>query len=122
MVVYATFHSYGNLVLFPFSYHIDALIVNHEENRALGEAFSDAVEAYSGNTYRVGSSAQILYTSNGNAKDYAGGAHAARISYTIELPGGGNAGFDIPAYRIYGVVTETFAGIKVFAQFAENAE
>jgi carboxypeptidase O len=121
LVVYATFHSYGNLVLFPYSYHIDALIVNHEENRALGEEFAAAVKAFSGTEYRVGSSAQILYTSNGNSKDYAGAAHSARISYTIELTGGGAAGFDLPATEIYNVVTETFEGVKVLAHFTGTA-
>jgi hypothetical protein len=43
------------------------------------------------------------------------GAQKCLHAYTIELPGGGDFGFDLPVDRILPVATETWEAIKVLA-------
>lgn len=39
------------------------------------------------------------------------------LTFVIELPGGGNFGFDLPASRIGSVVNETWQGILVLQDY-----
>lgn len=63
-----------------------------------------------GTIFRVGNAADLLYTAYGGGSDYAAGQIG--MSATIELPGGGDAGFDLPASRIESVVQETWMGLE----------
>lgn len=42
------------------------------------------------------------------------------LAYTVELPGGGSFGFDMPPSRIQSTVTELFEGIRVYGQYVAN--
>jgi hypothetical protein len=59
----------------------------------------------------------ILYAdlAYGGTSDWVYGALDILVSFTIELPGGGIVGFDLPPEHILPVVTETWEAIKVFA-------
>lgn len=76
----------------------------------MGNSFADAVRSVNGTVYRVGNAAMLLYTAYGGGSDY--GASQTGMSATIELPGGGSAGFDLPADRIESVVQETWMGLE----------
>jgi Zinc carboxypeptidase len=121
IIIYAAMHSYGNYVLYPYSYALDTLVSNWEENQAAGDAFADAVFAVNGQAYQVGNTAHVLYPSNGSSKDYAAYDHSIRIAYTIELNGGGAEGFDLPPEEIYKSVTEVFQGFRALAAFTANS-
>ncbi|RZC35009.1 Peptidase M14 and/or Propep M14 domain containing protein [Asbolus verrucosus] len=113
---YLTLHSYGQYLLYPWGYS-DALCDNWRELDALGNQVNDAIAAVSGTTYTVGSSTHVLYAAAGASDDWAMGGAGIDIVYTIELPGGGWYGFDLPASRILPVCIETFEGFKVYADY-----
>lgn len=70
--------------------------------------------------FRVGNAADLLYTAYGGGSDYAAST-GIEISATIELPGGGDYGFDLPASRIQSVVQETWMGLEEIIHFiADN--
>lgn len=82
----------------------------------MGEQFADAIRAVRGTNYRVGNSASLLYITYGDSKDYAA-TLGIPLTYILELPGGGNNGFDLPPENITDVVFETLHGFKVFGQY-----
>lgn len=89
---------------------------NWEQQRYAGQLFANAVLNATGTIYRVGTSPEILYSSYGTSKDYAA-INDIDLAYTIELPGGGTAGFDIEVERIDEVVKETFIGLHAMLHY-----
>lgn len=73
-----------------------------------------------GSDYLLGNAAIDLYLSSGISVDYAAGAAKIPYAYTIELPGGGSQGFDIPPSRILGVVKETQPGLVALGRYIKN--
>lgn len=63
--LYLSTHTYGNLVLWPFGFAFDLYIKNHKDHHELGLRFANAIKEATGTDYRVGNSADILYTANG---------------------------------------------------------
>ena len=55
----------------------------------------------------------------GGSDDWVKGVGHVDLSYTLELPGGGNYGFDLPRSEIKHVVRETFEGIKVYGKYID---
>lgn len=117
--LYLTFHSYGNYLLYPWGY-TSALPDDVAVLDELGQRVASAIAAVSGTRYTVGSSTNVLYAAAGGSDDYVKGVGGVALSYTIELPGGGTWGFDLPTARILPVVTETFEGVREYHAFIEE--
>lgn len=111
--LYLAMHSYGQWLLYPWGYTYDPPD-NVEELHQVGVQAADAIEAVYGTRYVTGNSAALLYFAAGASDDWFKAIAGAPLSYTVELPGGGNQGFDLPASRIQPVVTETWPGIVAF--------
>lgn len=111
---YLTLHSFGAYLIYPWGYDvIDA--PNVEELFAVGKAGFDAIFMHSGRRYSVGNSAELMYPAAGASDDYAYAEAEARISITMELPGGGT-GFDPPPSSIKSYVEESWIGIAAMAE------
>lgn len=117
--LYLTFHSYGNYLLYPWGYTSD-LPDDWEVLEALAQEVGAAIQAVDGTRYTIGSSTNVLYAAAGGSDDWVKGVGGVNLSYTIELPGGGSFGFDLPAARIAPVVYETFQGVKAYQSFVER--
>lgn len=91
------------------------MISNWEDHENIGQEFAQAIYNASGTRYTVGNSAIALYPAAGASDDFAASV-GIPLSYTLELPGGGNYGFDIPAERIQDVVQETMHGLLVLIE------
>jgi len=104
-------HSYGQYFLYPWGYEFDSYIDNWEDHEIVGQRFANAIYNVNGTTFLVGNAAMLLYTAYGGGSDYAA-FQGIEISSTIELPGGGDYGFDLPASRIIPVVEETWMGLE----------
>lgn len=111
--LYVTFHSYGHYILYPWGY-TTAPPEDQDVLDALGRRVATAIAAVNGTVYNVGGSASLLYEAAGASVDYMKGVGGVALSYTIELPGGGDIGFDLPPSRILAVVKETFEGMREF--------
>nr|XP_022916633.1 carboxypeptidase B-like [Onthophagus taurus] len=107
---YMALHSFGNWVLYPWGYDF-LLTDNNDELHYLGERIADAIAQVFGTYYVVGNSAFLLYPAAGASDDWMKAVGGADLSYTLELPGGGSQGFDLPPERIENVVIETWQGI-----------
>lgn len=117
---YLAIHSYGSYFLYPYGYNGRPTPDNTEID-ALGVRVGAAIDSASlaGSTkYLVGNSGAALnYLAAGASDDYAYGVGGIKLSYTLELPGGGNNGFDLPPTRIAQVVKESWEGIVVLARY-----
>jgi len=102
--LYLTFHSYGQMILYPWGYDRKDHSIESELHR-LGNVAARAM----GRGYTVGSAAKVLYPASGGSDDWALGGAGIPYSYTIELPDTGTYGFLLPANNIYSVAEEALA-------------
>ncbi len=103
--------SFSNPITRIKSFICSVKVDNWEEHEIVGNRFADAVRQVNGTSYTVGNAAIELYIGFGYSDDYSA-FRGVDISTTIELPGGGSYGFDLPANRIQSVVSETWVGIE----------
>jgi len=109
--MYLTFHSYGQMVLYPWGYDR----VDHRDERELERLGRVAARAL-GRGYTVGSAAKVLYPAAGGSDDWAFGGAGIPYSYTIELPDTGTHGFILPASYISQVAPEALAATVAMAR------
>ncbi|ETN61645.1 zinc carboxypeptidase [Anopheles darlingi] len=111
---YLTLHSYGEYLLYPWGWTSN-LPQEWEIIDEVARAGADAIHDATGTSYRVGSSTNVLYAAAGGSDDYAFAVADVPIAITMELPGGGNSGFNPPASQIEEIVKESFVGIRAMA-------
>ncbi|CAG4967846.1 unnamed protein product [Parnassius apollo] len=113
--LYLDIHSHGNYIL--FGYGDTSLPPNvlhlHHVGAVMGSAI-DALKLPEERYYLVGNSALVLYVSSGSAQDY-GQLVGVPFSYTLELPGYGQA-FTVPPQYIEQINEETWHGIAASAR------
>ncbi|CAF1015019.1 unnamed protein product [Brachionus calyciflorus] len=112
-------HSYGNWWLTQWGHSSIEVPSDYNDIVAKGQIGADAIKAFNGSTFIVGSSAKLLYVNTGSSADWAKGAENIQYGYVIELrPGPGtpdyNFGFTLPEDRMKYVAPECFLGIKAF--------
>ncbi|KAK9680825.1 Carboxypeptidase activation peptide [Popillia japonica] len=117
--LYLTFHSYGNYLLYPWGYTSE-LPEDADVLDALAVDVEAAIASVAGTRYTIGSSTNVLYAAAGGSDDWVKGIGGVALSYTIELPGGGIWGFDLPAARILPVSLETFEGVKIYQRYVAD--
>ncbi|NXU66221.1 CBPO Carboxypeptidase, partial [Horornis vulcanius] len=105
IVCYLTIHSYGQLILTPYGSTTKPPSNNEELMQVAKEAAAALTGKY-GTSYKVGSTALILYSNSGSSRDWA---HTIGIplSYTFELRDTGAHGFVLPANQIQPTCEET---------------
>uniref|UniRef100_A0A4Y0BPZ4 Peptidase_M14 domain-containing protein n=1 Tax=Anopheles funestus TaxID=62324 RepID=A0A4Y0BPZ4_ANOFN len=117
---YLSLHTYGEYLLYPWGW-TSALPVGWEKIDEVAQAGKRAIQHATGTSYTVGSSTNVLYAAAGGSDDYAFAVADVPISITMELPGGGSAGFNPPPSRIEEIVKESFVGIRAMAlEVAKN--
>ncbi|XP_017063342.1 carboxypeptidase B [Drosophila eugracilis] len=112
--MYLTLHSYGSLILYPWGW--TAAVPDTEEDlHEVAAEGQKAIQEATGTIYKIGpSTTTINYAAAGASDDYAFNA-GFPISFTMELPFGGE-GFDPPASDIDHLVKETWVGIAAMAR------
>jgi len=113
---YLSFHSFGQYILYPWGY-TRKLPEDDAKLREVGEIGHSAIRESTGTKYTVGSTVEVLYEAAGGSHDYTKGELGIKLSYTLELPGGGLTGFDLPAGRIKGVISETFTAVLAWHDY-----
>jgi hypothetical protein len=111
-----TYHSYSNLILWPWGY--DYFLTPDED---IFSEMGDSVVAFNG--YAPGP-AHTLYPANGVTDDWFYGAdlmHPKIYAFTPEV-GGSSDGFWPPTYRITDLVSENLGPNLFWARICENPE
>ncbi|XP_049786356.1 carboxypeptidase B-like [Schistocerca cancellata] len=117
--LYLTFHSYGPLILYPWGYTTEPP-EDWETLDTLGRIANAAQVAAGAPNYTVGTFAGAMYAAAGTSADWAKAVGGVALSYTLELPGGGDAGFDPPTSDIIGIVTPLFEAVRAFGQYVAD--
>ncbi len=116
--VFIDFHTYSQLVLYPYGY--DAVDTKNPELHQLAENYAQAVYTVHGNRYTV-MEGHVLYPHNGNAMDYV--YERFKIpSLTLELrpASSDEAGFSPPESEIQPTVEENLAGLTTAIAYIRN--
>ena len=92
-----SYHSYSELVLFPFGYAEGVIAPDHDALEELAVEMAVTIPAQYGGNYTP-SEAWELYAAMGTTDDYAYGVHGS-FSYTIEI----GTEFIPPAYQVDGI-------------------
>ncbi|CAH2306482.1 carboxypeptidase O-like [Pelobates cultripes] len=110
ILCFLTIHSYSQLILLPYGYTKDPS-KNHEEMLTVAEKAAAKLQQRHGTTYKVGSSAHILFAQTGKGcgtkvPDWVNDLKV-NLSYTFELRDEGDYGFELPPDQIEPTCEET---------------
>jgi len=119
---FLTFHSYGQYILYPYSYDYLSRPDNYDELYALGEDMVSAIAAVYGKSYTMGQGKDVLYPAAGGSDDWAydkmkAMGNDAPLSYTYELRDQGRYGFVLPANQIKPNCEEIDPSMKVLLDY-----
>ena len=109
------FHSYGQLILYPWSYGYDPapdFLVLH----ALGDTMAASIQGVHGRHYN-NQQGVVLYPASGAIDDWAYGDQGV-FSYTVELRTGYPTVFELPPEEIIPNCEEVFPAVLDMAAFA----
>nr|XP_022920402.1 zinc carboxypeptidase-like [Onthophagus taurus]XP_022920403.1 zinc carboxypeptidase-like [Onthophagus taurus] len=106
LIAYITFHSFTQLLLYPYG-HTRENLDNAAELQAVGEAAARSLARRYGTQFRVGNVAATIYIATGGSMDWVKGVFRTRITYTYELRDTGRHGFLLPADQIIPSGEET---------------
>ncbi|MBX3095592.1 MAG: hypothetical protein KF812_01900 [Fimbriimonadaceae bacterium] len=113
MDAFIDFHSYGEYVLWPWSY-TTANAPGQSWLATTGLAMKNAIQATHGHAYTYGHSGQTLYLAAGVTDDYFYDLYNT-AAYTIELRDTGQNGFLLPESQISDTQDEAWAGFVALA-------
>jgi Zinc carboxypeptidase/Carboxypeptidase activation peptide len=109
--VYLAFHSYSQLLLFPYG-HTSQHTYNHDDLQAIGDAAARSLAQRYGTKYTVGNIYDAIYPASGGSMDWAYDTLDIPIAYTYELrPKDGWNGFQLPAKEIIPTGEETLDSV-----------
>jgi hypothetical protein len=120
--VYLATHTFGNMILWPEGWTMGLFAPNWQEHQALGDEAANGIRALTGSNMIVGNVADVLGPAFGAGDDYAFKVGGARLTYTLELRGGGTglSGFDLPASQLYEVVQECFIIYRTMGRYLSD--
>ncbi|ELR17113.1 zinc carboxypeptidase superfamily protein [Acanthamoeba castellanii str. Neff] len=118
---YADIHSYSQLWMSQWGWTTaevpkDFTTQNDLSKCMLALAVA-AIKATHGKVYGYGPSAKVIYVASGGADDWTYGARNVTWSYSVELRDTGRYGFVLPASEIVPTGQETFAAVRVMANY-----
>uniref|UniRef100_A0A4W5KF06 Carboxypeptidase B2 (plasma) n=1 Tax=Hucho hucho TaxID=62062 RepID=A0A4W5KF06_9TELE len=111
--LYLSIHSYGQMLLFPYSCSNEE-VPNHAELFELVQEAAMKIRRYYRNNYKYGASAKTIYLAPGGSDDWAYnlGIH---YSFTFELEDRGRYGFLLPPSFISKACNEALLALKSIA-------
>lgn len=115
---YVTFHSYGQVFIFPYSYAVKN-VENFDEHNNLAANSAAAIESVHGKKYTYGPGWESMYLAAGGSDDMSKD-HGVDLSFTIELRDTGRYGFILPESQIQPSCEETYAGMDVIVEHVMN--
>lgn len=112
---YLTYHSYGQLVVYPYAYKAvkvrDAAVLQRVANTAV-----DRIAQRTGSTYRASVTHEVLGIAGGGSDDWSRDALGVTYVYTVELRDRGTYGFVLPPKFIKDTAQEGWTVAETVAQ------
>jgi len=114
---YIDWHSYSQLILGPWGWSTTVLPKDINAQNELAKLAAEAIKSVHGKVYTYGPSGPTLYVSSGGSNDWTYGVRNVTYSYTFELRDTGRYGFVLPVSEIIPTGQESFAAVRVFADY-----
>ncbi|CAK8672248.1 unnamed protein product [Clavelina lepadiformis] len=118
---YIDVHAYSELWMYPYGY-TEKLSPDNDFLGKIADESAAAVFATHGKRYQAGPVGTTIYPASGITVDWAYDEGGVRCSYTSELRDTGRYGFLLPENQIQPTSEESFAGIKVIANYVVNGQ
>ncbi|XP_005325777.2 carboxypeptidase B [Ictidomys tridecemlineatus] len=112
---YLTFHSYSQMLLYPYSYTYN-LPKNNVELNSLAKAAVKELASLHGTKYTYGPGASTIYLAAGGSDDWAYD-QGIKYAFTFELRDRGRHGFLLPESQIRATCEETMLAVKLMAAY-----
>ncbi|CAD0202529.1 unnamed protein product [Chrysodeixis includens] len=116
--VYLSFHSYGEVIIFPWGYTSDPC-PDYVELLEGGTAMAKAIHQVSGHTYKVGSTKDLMYYAAGTSIDWTYAVSNIPYSYMVELRGKTHR-FLLPKEEIISTAAEVLNGVFRLMDFVDR--
>ncbi|XP_055295139.1 zinc carboxypeptidase-like [Sitodiplosis mosellana] len=116
--LYISFHSYSQLLLFPYG-HSKEHTPNHKDLNQIGQKTKQAIAKRYGTQYKVGNIAEAIYLASGSTIDWVYATRNVSLTYTFEFRDKGRYGFLLPADQIIPNSLEVIDGLKAMVEEAE---
>ncbi|XP_031623765.1 zinc carboxypeptidase-like [Contarinia nasturtii] len=119
--MYISFHSYGQMLLFPYG-HTKSHAKNFHDMNAIGLKAKEGIKKRYGTNYIVGSIAEAIYLASGSSIDWAYAQRNVSLTYSFEFRDArnGNYGFILPANFIIPNAVEVLDGLKAMTKQAKS--
>ena len=107
-----SYHSYGNLILFPWGY-----VTDHCPDDAMFRCLADSMASY--NSYTYGAAGEAIYITNGDSDDWMYGEQTTKdkmFSYTFEV----GSSFAPPVANILSLCMINLQPSLLLADYADN--
>ncbi len=112
LVGFIDYHSYGQLILWPWGYTTNSPPDRVELDR-IGRMMEQEVESAYGTDYRQGQASTTLYLASGVSNDWAYGVHRVP-ALAIELRDRGTYGFRLPPDQIRPTQHESYLAFEAY--------
>ncbi|KAJ8686600.1 hypothetical protein QAD02_022394 [Eretmocerus hayati] len=99
LFAYIAFHSYSQLLMFPYGdtkEHLD----NYDESKTMGVKAIEALAKRYGTEYKTGNIAETIYVATGSSIDWVKANLKLPVTFIYELRDKGRRGFLLPADQI----------------------
>lgn len=112
---YITFHSYSQMLLFPYGYTVK-LPPNHQDLLKVARIATDVLSSRYETRYIYGPIASTIYKTSGSSLDWAYDL-GIKHTFAFELRDKGKFGFLLPESRIKPTCKETMLSVKFIAKY-----
>ncbi|XP_073961556.1 carboxypeptidase B-like isoform X2 [Choristoneura fumiferana] len=116
--VFLSFHSYFELIIFPWGYKKDPC-PDYLNLMEAGIRMARAIHKSSGMTYKVGSTKDLTYYACGTATDWSYSVAKIPYSFMIELPSKKNK-FKLPRDKILSTCEESWNGVQSLMEYVDG--
>ena len=113
ILTYISFHSFSQLVMFPFSFSDRLVPENFKELEVIADEIAEAMKNVYGTEYLSGKISDLLGTVGGTSVDYTYLKLGIKLSFGIELRDTGEHGFLLPSTEIIPTAEEVLAALRV---------
>lgn len=114
---YIAFHSYSQLLLFPYGHTIEHT-PNHDDLNDIAKATVTSLAKRYGTQYQYGNIYEAIYPASGASADWVYGTLGVKVAYTYELRPNSNSwnGFVLPPKQIIPTGEETLDSLVTMVE------
>ncbi|PWN50999.1 hypothetical protein IE53DRAFT_386668 [Violaceomyces palustris] len=119
---YVDLHSYGQLLMFPYSYSCQAPLPDEEDLTEVALGAVKALRDVHKRSYTSGKICEILYDAAGSSIDWSYGQAGLKWSFALELRDSGTYGFLLPPSEIRPTGEEVGSALVYILSFIAKKE